>query len=386
LSARLASPSDVAVDHDGNIYIADHYWVHVVRAATGAIETIAGRVGGFPTSGDGGPAMEARFDVVRALQFDAAGSLYFDDGERIHKLVENPHDHPLSGDMDGDGRADLVVWRPTTGTWYWLTSSSGYAHAAARSVQWGSAADGDVPLLGDLDGDGKADPAVWRASTGTWYWLGSSTGYAASSGRAVQWGSAALGDIPFFADIDGDHRADLVVWRASTGTWYWLTSSTGYAYAHAGSKQWGSTYANDVPLIGDLDGDGRADLVVWRPRLFEPAIWFWLTSGSGFTQMRVSLFGVVTDGDSPLLADFDGDGRADLATWSAVSGNWRWLASSANFQDTPGQAQWGTSALLDHPLLGDVDGDGKADPLVWRLSTGTWYWLARVSGQKQWGT
>ena len=42
-----------------------------------------------------------------------------------------------------------------------------------------------------------------------------------------------LGDTPMLGDLDGDRRADLIVWRASTGVWYWLTSSSGFTDDHA---------------------------------------------------------------------------------------------------------------------------------------------------------
>jgi CSLREA domain-containing protein len=133
----------------------------------------------------------------------------------------------VANDVDGDGLADLIVWRAPVGTWYWLNSSTGYSYASALSKQWGSQAAGDVPFVGDIDGDGIADLIVWRSSTGTWYWLTSSTNYNYASAGSKQWGNLGLGDVPKIADMDGDGKADLVVWRASTGTWYWLTSSSG---------------------------------------------------------------------------------------------------------------------------------------------------------------
>jgi hypothetical protein len=41
----------------------------------------------------------------------------------------------------------------------------------------------------------------------------------------------------------------LIIWRASTGQWFWLSSLSGYAYGAAGMKQWGSQAAGDIPMI-----------------------------------------------------------------------------------------------------------------------------------------
>ncbi len=120
-----------------------------------------------------------------------------------------------TGDFDGDGKTDITVFRPSTGVWHTVRSSSGTPTAFA----WGNSA--DRPVTGDFDGDGKTDIAVFRPSNGTWYMVPSTTGV--SYGFA--WGNGA--DIPVPGDYDGDGKTDIAVFRPSNGTWYIVPSTTG---------------------------------------------------------------------------------------------------------------------------------------------------------------
>jgi hypothetical protein len=193
-----------------------------------------------------------------------------------------------------------VVWRPANGTFYWLTSSTGYSYASAGSKQWGNQGRGDRPFTGDFDGDRAADLAVWRPTDGTWYWLTSTTGFDYARAGNKQWGNHSFGDLPLLGDIDGDDRSDVTVWRGSTGTWHWLTSTSGFDYASAGSKQWGNQSQGDLPRLGDLDGDGKDDLTVWRE---STGTWFWLTSSSQFNSAASmgKQFGNQSFGDVPMM-------------------------------------------------------------------------------------
>lgn len=298
----------------------------------------------------------------------------FPDGEVRGQIKPVTLDH----DVNGEGRAEVTVFRPSDKVAYSLCGITN--NPIVYQMDWQPATD-STPFLADFDGDGIADWAFVRTRptypNGYIYMYRSSRN---NSMETVYWGSASLNDIPAFGDYDGDGRIDIATFRQPSGTWHILLNDSPRV---SRTEQWGM--AGDTPCPADYDGDGKADLCVVRP---EEGQFVWYIRRSVDDQMQRIPWGLASDQLYPAdPEDVDGDGIIDLLV-SRVENDRRVFYALRSSDQSMFVLQWGL--MTDAVKLGDYDSDGKTDFAAIRETDGhlIWYINESATGNmrvQQWG-
>jgi hypothetical protein len=160
---------------------------------------------------------------------------------------------PLCQGVEGPHSLGLVD--PTTGLWHLVDCNT----ATMNSFYYGDP--GDLPIMGDWDGDGIDTPGIYRQSDGHIYLRNSNNqGYASTS-----YFLGDPGDIPLAGDFDGDGLDTVSIYRPSTQTFH-ILNTTGENGRGLGAAEFTFTFGDlgDQPNVGDWDGDGVDEVGVHR--------------------------------------------------------------------------------------------------------------------------
>ena len=287
---------------------------------------------------------------------------------------ENRAIPPLTfGDFNGDGRDDVLL-RHTDGSWFYypmdgrrhVTGGSGSADLTSdRAWQFAG--------IGDLNGDGR-DDVLLRHTDGSWF-------YYPMNGRRLITGGSGLADMTRnlawqfagIGDLNGDGKDDVLV-RHDDGRWFYYPMDGRYHIVSLrGLADMTRNLAWQFAGIGDLNGDGKDDVLL---RHEDGRWWYYpmdgrrhIVSGRGFADLTRNLVWQFAG-----IGDLNGDGRDDVLLrhedgrwWYYPMDGRRHITSGRGFANLTRNLAWQFAGI------GDLNGDGRDDVLV-RNEDGRWFY------------
>lgn len=342
-------------------------------------------------------------DVLKFVRGGSGGTTFGDvyvrlstgsglgDQQRWHDSFCFPGEDCGVGDFDGDQRTDVIRFvksslEPTlVGAAYVALGAGtpyGFVPTPAPSGKWldGFCKNAATCTTGDFNGDGLTDIVYFVRDTQTG--AGRGDVFVALNQNGVQFGYPMLWqdftcvgtDICKVGDVDKDGRDDLIVFSRVQNGYVYVSRSTGSSFLSG--EIWNTLFCigAEVCDVGDFNGDGLADLVLFTRSTYgandragdvEVAI----NTGRAFIGTGVWHTFFCVGSESCQTGDFNGDGKDDIVTFSKGSDAKVWIELSNGYQfgDKVAPAElWqsffcGGSEVCD---VGDANGDGRDDVLA----------------------
>ena len=233
------------------------------------------------------------------------------------------------------------------GVWYLDTNGNGLWETCQQSggadfcVSFGQA--GDVPVVGDWNGDGRTEIGVKRGNL--WYLDYDGSGTWNAGDRTYNFGLTS--DQPVAGDWNGDGRTEIGVKRGNL----WYLDYDGSGTWNAGDRTYNFGLTSDQPVAGDWNGDGRTEIGVKRGNL-----WYLDYDGSGTWNASDRTYNFGLASDQPVVGDRNGDGKTKIGVFR--NGSW-YLDANGNGRWENCQQSGGADFCFSFGQAGDVPVTGR---------------------------
>jgi hypothetical protein len=276
------------------------------------------------------------------------------------------------GDLNRDGKPDLAVANFSGNTVsVLLNATASRAGVFPFTVNYPAGLSPSAVALGDLNGDGKPDLAITNSysdSVSVLFGKGDGT-FNATASAILTYTTGTAPQFALIADVSGDSKPDLIVAnQASQTVSVFLNTSSGTAPLASGVAYAVKKKPSAV-AVGDLNGDGKADLAVTNAGSNSVSVLLGLGSG----QFDAALdFPTGAEPQAVAVGDVNRDGKPDLAVANAsgdsvsvLLGDTKNLLKSATAIKLPAKS------FPNSVAMADLDGDGNPDLAVTQANTDT---------------
>jgi hypothetical protein len=290
-----------------------------------------------------------------------------------------------AADVDGDGFVDVLAASASENTVVWFRSSGGSPAAWTPFTITSTALGAACVLAADIDGDGRVDAVSASTLSNTVAW------YRNGGGSPVVWTahnvSTSLGGVrtAATADVDADGRLDVISASYYDGWVVWHKNIDGFPVLWAPALVGAGLFEPGWVHAADVDGNGWVDVAASSFNGGALTLYY----NQGGSPVGWVAVAVVSASALPAralcTADFDGDGRLDLASASDASVVWYRNPGSALVSWTSVALAGIGGASARSIGAADVDADGDVDMVVafeasnnvlWYRNQGNGSWLS----------
>lgn len=280
-------------------------------------------------------------------------------------------------DLNGDGILDIVSvgWSDAAnqnGFWVTLSNSDGsYQPPVFYHSPYTTGGTASV-VLGDFNNDGKVDVAQVEQTTDVYIYLNNGNG-TLSAPHGIRISDSTMAFNLTAADLNRDGRLDLVVLDNTNGVQYLRIMNGDGTGNFTLSSSVQSTQLADTLFVGDFDGDGKADIATTWAHCDRGAGCatfvqvFWGNGTGGFSQVTQTDYTI--DYYFSEAIDVNQDGKTDLVGHAGASSSIRMLFGSDSRSWTVKDVAL-SGGIIDQAVA-DFNGDGINDLAVLENVNGT---------------